>query len=262
MVDFVAVGFDALLNHAAKFTAFSGGDWQAARGAGSLRGLVRRRWTARAGALGHARRSSRPPGGGPLQPADAAGLLLAAIEDDGPVIFMEPKLLTSALLDSLAGTRRSALDLPIPQAGRQGLVPDPPTAVRMGVARHCRNGADLTLVSVGIGVHRCMAAAEILGREGVQAGVLDLRSISPFDRAAVLAAGDQTGHLVVVDEDYLRGGLSGEIAALLLEHGVDVRFARVATESTIPYARHLEAQVLPDVARIEAAARRLLGLAA
>ena len=92
--------------------------------------------------------------------------------------------------------------------------------------------------------------------------MLDLRSVAPLDRDAVVALADETGHVLVVDEDYTRGGLSGEIAAVLAEADVLARYARVTCEETIPYARHLEAQVLPGVDRIVAAGRRLVGTAA
>jgi pyruvate dehydrogenase E1 component beta subunit len=109
-----------------------------------------------------------------------------------------------------------------------------------------------------VGVHRCARAAERLAGDGVQAAVLDLRSVAPLDRDAVLDLGRRTGRVLVVDEDYVRGGLSGEVAAVLAEAGVAAAYARVATETTIPYARRLEDQVLPGVDRILTAARGLL----
>ncbi len=88
--------------------------------------------------------------------------------------------------------------------------------------------------------------------------MIDLRSVAPLDRDAVVAAARATGHVLVVDEDYVRGGLSGEIAALIAEAGVSAAFARVATEGTIPYARPLEDRALPSTERIVIAARELL----
>ena len=90
--------------------------------------------------------------------------------------------------------------------------------------------------------------------------MLDLRSIAPLDAAAILELATRTGHVVVVDEDYVRGGLTGEIAALIAEHRIDARFERVAVEETIPFARHLERAVLPNTDRIVAAAERCLDL--
>jgi pyruvate dehydrogenase E1 component beta subunit len=128
----------------------------------------------------------------------------------------------------------------------------------LGQAARRREGHDLTLVSVGVGVHRALEAAEILAEKGVSAGVLDLRCIAPLDKEAVCEAVAQTGRLLVVDEDYERFGLSGELAAVVLEAGLAVRYGRVCTRETIPYARPLEDAVLPNVARIVDAALRLM----
>jgi len=103
-----------------------------------------------------------------------------------------------------------------------------------------------------------LEAAERLQKEGISASVLDLRTVSPLDRTALCETASQTGRLLVVDEDYQGFGLSGEVAALVLEAGVSVRYARVCTQTTIPYARHLEDQTLPNVERICASARELM----
>ena len=113
------------------------------------------------------------------------------------------------------------------------------------------------LISVSVGVHRCLEAADVLSESSVEVGVIDLRSIAPLDRDAVVEQALKTGRIVVVDEDYIRGGLSGEIAAVVLEGGIAVKYARVAVESTIPFAPHLEYATLPNVERIVAAARSL-----
>jgi pyruvate/2-oxoglutarate/acetoin dehydrogenase E1 component len=112
---------------------------------------------------------------------------------------------------------------------------------------------------VAVGVHRCLSAAATLADEGIDAAVLDLRSVSPLDRKAVAQLAATTGHVLVVDEDYTRGGLSGEIAAVIAERDTGARFGRVTCEGTIPYARDLEHQALPNEERIVAAAHRLLG---
>ena len=116
----------------------------------------------------------------------------------------------------------------------------------------------MAIVSIGVGVHRAVEAASQLAGEGVEAAVLDLRSVAPLDRDAVLDLARQTNRVLVVDEDYQRGGLSGEVAAVIAESDVSARFGRVTTESTIPYARALEEETLPNVPRILAAARMLL----
>jgi pyruvate/2-oxoglutarate/acetoin dehydrogenase E1 component len=121
-----------------------------------------------------------------------------------------------------------------------------------------REGKDVTLASVGVGVHRALEAAELLEKDGVIASVLDLRTTSPLDKTAVCEAVAQTGHLLVVDEDYESFGLSGELAAVVLEAGIPLKYARVCTQTTIPYARSLEDQTLPNVERIRTAALTLL----
>ena len=122
-----------------------------------------------------------------------------------------------------------------------------------------RPGRDLTVVSLAVGVHRATAAAESLAGEGIDCEVLDLRTVRPLDREAVVASVARTRRLLVVDEDYREFGLSGEVAAAALEAGVAPRLARVCLEGTIPYARHLERAALPSVERIAAAARSLCG---
>ncbi len=118
-----------------------------------------------------------------------------------------------------------------------------------------RHGHDVALISIGVGMHRCLEAAEVLAGEGVEAAVVDLRSVAPLDRDAVVRAAMTTGRVVAVDEDYIRGGLTGEIAAVLAEGGVEATFSRVAVETTISYARHLERADLPNVHRSLAAVR-------
>jgi pyruvate dehydrogenase E1 component beta subunit len=119
------------------------------------------------------------------------------------------------------------------------------------------SGSDIALVSLGVGVHRCLEPAEILAGSGIDASVLDLRSVSPLDRNAIVEQAKRTGSVVVVDENYVRGGLSGEIAAVLLEGGEFTKYARVAVERTIPFAPHLEHAALPIIERIVAAAKSL-----
>lgn len=257
-VDFVGVALDQLLNHAAKVAAFSGGRWQAP--------LVVR--AACGGGYGDAGQHEQAlwgllagiPGLSvvvPSTPEDAAGLMLSAIADPGPVVFLEHKLLSAQWLDYLGGASRSTVHFDVPAAGAHGPVAEPPQPVPLGVAVLRRDGDNLALVSLGVGVHRCMEAADRLAAEGVQAAVLDLRSVAPLDTVAVVDLVRRTGAVVVVDEDYTRGGLSGEIAAVVAEAGLSPAYARVTTESTIPYARRLERQVLPSVERILAAAHRV-----
>lgn len=261
MVDFLAVCMDALVNHAAKVEAFSGGKWttplvvRAPCGGGYGDGGQHEQalW----GWLGHI------PGLTvvvPSTPADAGGLLTAALEHDGPVLFLEPKLLSESWLEFLGSGGRATVEYDVPADGANGVVPDRWEALPLGKATVRREGSDLTMVSIGVGVHRSLEAARALESDGVSAGVLDLRTVSPLDQATVREAVSRTGHLLAVDEDYEAFGLSGELAATVLEADIRCRFARVCTRTTIPYAPHLERETIPNTDRITAAARKLLGL--
>jgi pyruvate dehydrogenase E1 component beta subunit len=258
-VDFVGVALDQLLNHAAKVAAFSGGRWHAPMvvraacggGYGDAGQHEQALWGLLAGIPGLAVVV-------PSTPADAAGLMLAAVDHPDPVIFLEHKLLSDYWLDYLGGARRPGVEFDVPADGAAGEVPDPLAAVPLGSAALRRDGGDLAMVSLGVGVHRCLQAAEVLAGDGVGTAVLDLRSVAPLDTRAVLDLARATGRVLVVDEDYTRGGLSGEVAAVLAEEGTGATYSRVTTEDTIPYARELEAAALPNVPRILAAARALL----
>ena len=257
LVDFIGVAFDALLNHAAKIEAFSGGQWRcplvvrtscgAGYGDGGQHGQTL--WGMLAGVPGLTVVV-------PSTPADAAGLMIAAIDHDGPVIFMEHKLLADYWLDYLGGASRTGLEFEVPPTGATGEVSElAPTPLGQAAIR--RHGGDVALVSVGVGVHRALQAADVLADEGIDCMVLDVRTVAPLDRAAIVQAAGRIGTVVVIDEDYIRGGLTGEVAAILAEEGVAAKFARVAVESTIPFARDLERDVLPNHERIVDAVRRL-----
>ncbi len=258
LVDFLGVALDALLNHAGPLPAFSGGTWQAplvvrsACGAGYGDGGQHGQslWGMLAGIPGLSVVV-------PSNPADAAGLMLSALAAEGPVVYLEHKLLSDYWLDYLGGASRDTVAFDVPRSGAVGEVAEPPEPVPLGRSTTLRDGGDVALVSLGVGVHRCLSAATQLAADGMDATVVDLRSVAPLDSDAVVGAARATGRVVVVDEDYIRGGLSGEIAAVLAEAGVACGFARVATEATIPYARHLEDAALPNVERIVDAARRL-----
>jgi acetoin:2,6-dichlorophenolindophenol oxidoreductase subunit beta len=259
MIDFLAVAADALINHAAKIEAFSGGRWQVPMvvraGCGGGYGDGGQHQQALWGWIAHI------PGLKvvvPSTPADAGGLLTAAIADDGPVVFLEHQLLSEDWLEYLGSGGRQTVSYDIPAAGREGEVPDRWEAIALGRATRRRSGSDVTIVGVGVGIHRAAAAAELLSREGIFASVIDLRSIAPLDRDAVSDDVSRTGRLLVVDEDYRDYGLTGELAATLLEAGVTARYARIAVEETIPFDPAREREVLPNVKRIATAARRLM----
>ncbi|MGW8250684.1 MAG: transketolase C-terminal domain-containing protein, partial [Anaerolineales bacterium] len=194
----------------------------------------------------------------PSTPADAGGLMLAALQHDGPVIYLEHKLLAENWLDFLGAGGRETVVFDVPEKGARGSVPDRWQPLPIGQAAVRRQGNDLTMVSLTVGVHRCLEAAERLQELGISAGVIDLRTVSPLDKDTISQAVAVSGSLLVVDEDYQAFGLSGELAAIMLEAGIAVRFGRVCTQTTIPYARHMENQTLPNTERILAAALQLL----
>ena len=259
LVDFVAVALDALLNHAAKLAAFSGGRW-------SCPLVVRAACGGWYGDGGQHEQTLWGLLGGipglsvvvPSTPADAAGLMAAAIADDGPVVFLEHKLLSERWLEFMGRQGRETVSFDVPGSGAEGEVPDPIEPLPLGRAVVRREGADLTVASLAVGVHRALAAARELADGGVSCEVIDLRGVRPLDSALVRGSVARTGRLLVVDEDYRELGLSGELAAEVLEAGLTPRYGRVCLEGTLPYARPLEERALPNVGRIVAAAKKLM----
>ena len=257
LIDFLPVAWSGIVNAASKFRDFSGGRWEiplvVRAGCGGWYTDGGQHEQALWGQLAAYPNINVVC---PSTPADAAGLMLTAVETDEVVVFLEHQLLSEQWIDYLAGGIRSTVDFGhlIPADGAQGKVPLPLEQVPLGRAAVRREGSDVALISLGVGTHRCMEAAQVLGGAGIDASVLDLRSISPLDRDAVVDQVRKTRRVVVVDEDYVRGGLSGEIAAVLLEADVAAAYARVAVEGTIPFAPHLEYAALPNVERIVAAA--------
>jgi pyruvate/2-oxoglutarate/acetoin dehydrogenase E1 component len=165
----------------------------------------------------------------PSTPADAKGLLRAAIDDDNPVLFFEHKRLYT-----LEGEVDGA-------------------AATIGTATVVRAGRDVTIVSAMRGVHESLAAAEALAGAGIEAEVVDLRTIRPFDAETVLASVARTNRLVVVEEGPLTGGWAGEVLARAAEDALgDLDDAwRIATADTpIPYSPPLEDAHLPNADRI------------
>ncbi|HZO36631.1 MAG TPA: transketolase C-terminal domain-containing protein, partial [Solirubrobacteraceae bacterium] len=181
----------------------------------------------------------------PSGPADAKALLKAAIRDDNPVLFFEHK--------RLYATKEEVED----GAGDE--------VAELGRAKVVREGTDVTLVSIMRGVHDCLAAADLLAVDGIDAEVIDLRTIRPFDRQAVLASLAKTNRLVAVEEGPLTGGWAGEVLSVAIEEGLgDVDdLWRIATDDhPIPYSPPLEDAFFPDAAAIAASvSTRLAGSA-
>jgi acetoin:2,6-dichlorophenolindophenol oxidoreductase subunit beta len=259
LVDFIAVAVDALLNQAAKLETFSGGRWKAPL-------VVRTTCGGGYGDGGQHEQSlwgwlAHIPGLSvvvPSIPADAGGLMLSSLALGSPVIFMEHKLISSVWLDFLGSGGRSTVTYDVPKQGTYGPVPNPWAPIPLGQAEVRKAGADITIASLGVGVHRSLQAAALLEKQGISAGVIDLRTVSPLDRATLCEQVGRTHRLLVVDEDYEGFGLSGELAAVVLEAAIPFQYARVCTQGTIPYARDLEDETLPSVQRIVEAGRKLV----
>jgi 2-oxoisovalerate dehydrogenase E1 component beta subunit len=177
----------------------------------------------------------------PVTPYDAKGMLLQAIEDPDPVIFLEHKK-----------TYRSI----------KGEVPDERYTIPFGKAEVRREGADVTCVSYGLMMHYCMEAAERLTSEGVDVEVIDLRSIYPLDMDTVLHSVGKTGKAMIVYEDNKFLGLGAEVAAQIAENALfelDGPIVRIGGPHVpaMPYAPTLEHWFLPDADRIEQEMRKL-----
>ena len=180
----------------------------------------------------------------PSSPADAKGLMTAAIRDDNPVVYVFHKGVMG--LPWMAKNPRTLDE-----------VPEGEHVVPIGRARVAREGRDVTVVTLSLSVHHALDVAEKLAPEGVDVEVIDLRSLVPLDREAILTSVGKTGRLVVVDEDYLSYGVSGEVVATVadVDPGLLVMPPqRIAVPDVpIPYAHDLEYAVLPRQDRIERA---------
>jgi pyruvate/2-oxoglutarate/acetoin dehydrogenase E1 component len=182
------------------------------------------------------------PGLRVVEPAtidDARGLLRAALACPDPVIIFEP----------------------ISLYNMEGELTDAQAQVRLDGARVHRAGRDVTLVTYGASLWRCVAAAEALAAEGLEAEIVDLRSLRPLDDATILASVRRTRRVVIVDEGWRTGSLAAEVGLRIVEQGfydLDAPVARVCSEEVpVPYPKHLEDATLPGVTRIVSAVRRL-----
>ncbi len=237
--DFMACGFDQITNFAAK---------------------CRYRWgqaiplVIRAPAGGnihggpfHSQNVEMPyvhtPGLKVVQPStayDAKGLIKAAIRDDDPVIYLEHKYLYRSVKEEL---------------------PTEDYTVPIGKANICREGSDISIITYGWMVHVALEAAESASSEGISVEVLDLRTLVPLDRKAILASAKKTSKIIMLHEDTLTGGLGGELAGIISEHAFDyldgplVRIA--APDTPVPFSDTLEKAFLPSVEEVLEKARWL-----
>ncbi len=176
----------------------------------------------------------------PATPADAKGLLTAAIRDDNPVVFFEAKPLYRSL---------------------RGVVPEGEHVVPIGTAAMAREGRDLTIITYGTMVHDSLAAAEAVGAEGIDVAILDLRTLKPLDRNAVLTAAAATGKVLVVHAANRNTGVGAEIAALVGEsifEDLDAPVRRLGgLDVPVPFSPPLEKAYRPNAATIAEAVRSL-----
>jgi len=235
-VDFLGVCFDQIFNQAAKFRYMFGGKANAPL-------VVRTLCGGKAQAAAQHSQMLTPifthiPGLKvvcPSSPYDAKGLLIQAIRDDDPVIFMEHKALLAT----------------------KGDVPDESYAIPFGEANILREGKDVTIVTYGLMVLMAMGVAQELAKNGVQCEVIDLRTLSPLDEDTILESVENTGRLVVVDEAYPRCSIAADVSSLVAEKAfgsLKAPIAKVtAPHSPVPFAKALEDAFVPSPERIAAA---------
>ena len=241
LVDFGLVAMDQILNQMAKSRYMSGGavnvpmTLRAIYGAGTSAGAT------------HSESLysifAHMPGmkvAVPSNPYDAKGLLISSIRDDDPVLFMEHRLLYDV----------------------EGLVPEGPYKIPLGVANLVREGSDVTIVATGLMVGKAVEASDRL-KPDISVEVIDPRTLVPLDEEAILRSVQKTGRLVVVDEDYERCGFSAEVAAIAAEKAykhLTSPVIRVATPNVpIPFSPVLEKHLLPSTDKIVKAVKSLLG---
>ena len=173
----------------------------------------------------------------PFTAADAKGLLKAAIRDPNPVVFLENEILYGQTFE----------------------VPDMDLVLPIGRARVHRKGADVTMVSWGIGMTYCIAAAEALAKEGVEAEIIDLRTLRPYDLPTVIESVKKTNRAIVVEEAFPQCSMSTEIATRIMQEAFDHLDAPVLTvtgkDVPMPYAANLEKLALPNVGEVVGAAK-------
>jgi pyruvate/2-oxoglutarate/acetoin dehydrogenase E1 component len=249
-VDFFGVCMDQIYNHMAKIHYMSGGNVR----------LPLVLMTAVGGGYNDAAQHSQTlyatfahlPGlkvVAPSTPYDLKGMMISAIRDDNPVLFMFHK--------SLQG-----LGWMKPIEASVGHVPEELYTVPIGKAKVVREGRDVTIVGVQMMVHHALEAARQLAAEGIEAEVIDLCSLVPLDRQTILDSVKKTHRLLVVDEDYRSYGLTAEVAATVAEEALYELAAPIrrlaVPDVPIPYSRPLEQFVLPNPGKIAEAVRQLV----
>ena len=240
--DFVATGFNQLVNNAAKIRYRWGGEvpmvvrmpWGGRRYAGPYHSQNTEAWFYRTPGLKIVV---------PASPADARGLMASAVADPDPVLYYE----------HIALYREPAI--------KQALGEAAPSPIPIGKAALRRAGSDLAMISYGAYVHQCLSVADTLASAGIEASVLDLRSLVPLDRESVLAVAKHCGRVLIVHEDSRTGGIGESVAAIVQEEAFEWLDAPVrvlgALDTPVPYAPPLEEGFLVQQNDIERAARLL-----
>jgi len=245
-VDFFGVAMDQIYNQMAKNTYMSGGNVNVpmvlTAAVGGYYNDAAQHSQTLYGTFAHL------PGMKVVVPStayDAKGLMHNAVRDDDPVVYMFHKRLMGIGW------------MPAPD-GPKTPVPETDYTIPFGSADVKREGADVTIVTLGLHVHRALEAAASLAEDGVDAEVIDLRTLVPLDDETILESVAKTGRLVVVDEDYRSFGVTGEIVARVVESSLaDLEAVErvAAADVPIPYARSLENEMLPATEDIASAVR-------
>jgi pyruvate dehydrogenase E1 component beta subunit len=242
LMNFTAVAMDMIVNHAAKLRFMSGGQTHvpltirtmtgAGFGTGGQHADYLEAWFAHTAGIKVV---------APSSPADAYGLMLSCIFDDDPCLFIEN----------------------MPTYWTPGIAPEPGRRIPLGKANVLRPGKDVTLVSYSRTVSDCVAVADMLAKEGVNAEIVDLRTISPLDTDTILRSVASTRRVVIVHEAVKPFGVGAEIAARINEALFGQLAAPVqrvgACYSAVPFSKNLEMEFVPTQARIESAVRATLG---
>ncbi len=242
-IDFTSLIIDQIVNQAAKYRFMSGGKGRVPMvlrtQGGSGNGLAAQHSQSLEAWYYHV------PGLKvvmPSTPYDAKGLLKSAIRDDDPVIFIEHKLLYLT----------------------EGPVPQDEYTIELGVGDIKRRGSDVTIVAWSNMAQRSLSAAQMLAQEGIEAEVIDLRTLVPLDKGIILDSVRKTEHLVIVQEAVRRGGVASDIASIVQAEAFDFLDAPieiVAGKNTpIPFNVHLERAAVPQEADITGAVRKVLHL--
>lgn len=240
--DFVGVCLDQIMNQGAKFRYMFGGKAKVPVTIRTMHGAGNRAAAQHSQSL-YAMFASIP---GlkvvvPSTPYDVKGLLLASIEDNDPVIFFEDKTLYNMTGD----------------------VPEGYYTIPLGKAEIKRAGTDLTIVAIGKQVHTAMEAAELLSKKGIEAEIVDPRSISPLDEDTILASVEKTNRLIIVDEANPRCNVATDIAAMVADKGFDFLDAPIkrvtAPHTPVPFSPVLEDLYLPSAEQIVRAVYEIIG---